>query len=148
MGQRFQITAAGLAARNTLRLEVAYCLYGHEINETTNPWEAGLGWIVKLSKGEFIGQEALVKLKEKGRHRRLVGFEMVDRGIARDHFPVSIDSERVAEVTSGGFAPSLNKSVGLVYLPVEYAQPGQQFQVDIRGKLLQAKVVETPFYNR
>ncbi len=148
VGQRFQITAAGLAARNTLRLEVAYCLYGHEINETTNPWEAGLGWIVKLSKGEFIGQEALVKLKEEGHHRRLVGFEMVDRGIARDHFPVSVGDQRVAEVTSGGFAPSLNKSVGLVYLPVEYAQPGQQFQVDIRGKLLQAKVVETPFYNR
>ena len=74
VGERFQITAAGLAARNTLRLEVAYCLYGHEINETTNPWEAGLGWIVKLSKEEFIGKEALVQLKKEGRRRRLVGF--------------------------------------------------------------------------
>ncbi len=148
VGQRFEITAAGLAARNTLRLEVAYCLYGHELNSTTTPWEAGLGWIVKLNKGEFIGKESLAVLKEEGHHRRLVGFEMVDRGIVRDHFPVSIDNKRVGEVTSGGFAPSLKKSVGLVYVPVECAQPGQLLQVDIRGKLLQARVVETPFYSR
>ncbi len=110
--------AAGLAARNTLRLEVSYCLYGHEIDETTTPWEAGLGWIVRMGKGKFIGHDTLEKLKEEGRQRKLAGFEMVERGIARDHYPVIVDGTEVGQVTSGSFAPSLKKSVGLVYLPI------------------------------
>jgi aminomethyltransferase len=148
VGKPFEIMAAGLAARNTLRLEVAYCLYGHEIDETTTPWEAGLGWIVRLGKGEFIGHDNLEKLKEEGKQRKLAGFEMVGRGIARDHYPVSVEGKEVGPVTSGSFAPSLQKSVGLVYLPVEYTQIGQPLEVEIRGKRVQAKVVETPFYTR
>ncbi|MCH7802795.1 MAG: glycine cleavage system aminomethyltransferase GcvT [Acidobacteria bacterium] len=148
VGKPFGIMAAGLAARNTLRLEVAYCLYGHEIDETTTPWEAGLGWIVRLGKGEFIGHDSLEKLKEEGKQRKLAGFEMVGRGIARDHYPVIVDGTEVGQVTSGSFAPSLKKSVGLVYLPIQYARIGQPLEVEIRGKRVQAKVVETPFYTR
>jgi len=148
VGKPFEIMAAGLAARNTLRLEVAYCLYGHEIDETTTPWEAGLGWIVRLGKGEFIGHDTLAKLKEEEKQRKLAGFEMVERGIARDHYPVWVDGNEVGQVTSGSFAPSLQKSVGLVYLPIQYAQIDQPLEVEIRGKRVQAKVVETPFYNR
>ena len=148
VGKPFEIMAAGLAARNTLRLEVAYCLYGHEIDETTTPWEAGLGWIVRLGKGKFIGHDTLEKLKEEGKQRKLAGFEMVERGIARDHYPVIVDGTEVGQVTSGSFAPSLKKSVGLVCLPIDNAQIGQPLEVEIRGKRVQAKVVETPFYNR
>ena len=148
VGKPFKIMAAGLAARNTLRLEVAYCLYGNELDETTTPWEAGLGWIVRLGKGEFIGHDTLEKLKEEGNQRKLAGFEMVERGIARDHYPVSVDGHEVGQVTSGSFAPSLQKSVGLVYLPIQYARIGQPLEVEIRGKQVQAKVVETPFYRR
>ena len=111
VGKPFEIRAAGLAARNTLRLEVSYCLYGHEIDETTTPWEAGLGWIVRLGKGKFIGHDTLEKLKEEGKQRKLAGFEMVERGIARDHYPVIVDGTEVGQVTSGSFAPSLKKSV-------------------------------------
>ena len=148
VGKPFEIMAAGLAARNTLRLEVSYCLYGHEIDATTTPWEAGLGWIVRLGKGKFIGHDTLEKLKGEGKQRKLAGFEMVERGIARDHFPVIVDGTEVGQVTSGSFAPSLKKSVGLVYLPIDNAQIGQPLEVEIRGKRVQAKVVETPFYHR
>ncbi len=148
VGKPFEITAAGLAARNTLRLEVAYCLYGNEIDETTTPWEAGLGWIVQLGKGDFIGHHTLEKLKEEEKKRQLAGFEMVERGIARDHYPVSVDGAEVGQVTSGSFAPSLQKSVGLIYLPIQYGKIGQPLQVEIRGKQVQAKVVKTPFYTR
>ena len=148
VGKPFEIMAAGLAARNTLRLEVAYCLYGHEIDETTTPWEAGLGWIVRLGKGEFIGQDTLEKLKKEGKQRKLAGFEIVERGIARDHYPVVVEGTEVGQVTSGSFAPSLKKSVGLVYLPIQYAQIGQPLEVEIRGKRVQARIVETPFYRR
>ncbi len=148
VGKPFEIMAAGLAARNTLRLEVGYCLYGHEIDETTTPWEAGLGWIVRLGKGEFIGHDTLENLKEEGQQRKLAGFEMVERGIARDHYPVLVDGTEVGPVTSGSFAPSLKKSVGLVYLPIEYTKIGQPLEVEIRGKRVQAKVVKTPFYKR
>ena len=147
-GKSLHITPAGLAARNTLRLEMSYSLYGHEIDRTTTPWEANLGWIVKLDKGDFIGREKLEHLKEQGIHRKLVGFEMVDRGIARDRYPVWVNGKRVGEVTSGSPAPSLQKNVGLVYLPIEYAQIDQVLEVEVRGKRIKAKVVKTPFYQR
>ena len=148
VGKPFGITPAGLAARNTLRLEMAYSLYGHEIDQTTNPWEANLAWIVKLEKGEFIGQAALERLKKAGPDRRLVGFEMVDRGIARDHYSVWVDGEKVSEVTSGSPAPSLGKHVGLTYLPIRYTEVEQLLEVEVRGKRLKAKVVSTPFHKK
>ena len=148
VGKPFEITPAGLAARNTLRLEMSYSLYGHEIDQTTTPWEANLAWIVKLDKGDFIGKEALGRLKKTGLDRRLVGFEMVDRGIARDHYPVWVDGERVSEVTSGSPAPSLGKHVGLAYLPIRYTEVDQPLEVEVRGKHLKAKVVPTPFYKK
>ncbi|MFQ5928896.1 MAG: glycine cleavage system aminomethyltransferase GcvT [Acidobacteriota bacterium] len=148
VGKAFEIMPAGLAARNTLRLEMRYPLYGNDIDDHTTPWEAGLGWIVKLGKGDFIGKETLEKQKEEGVQRKLVGFEMVDRGIARDHYPILIDGQRVGQVTSGSFAPSLQKSIGLTYLPIECSQIGQLLDVEIRRKLLKAKVAETPFYRK
>lgn len=147
-GAPFSIRPAGLAARNTLRLEVRYALYGNDIDETTTPWEAGLGWIVKMHKGDFIGREALEQQKQQGVVRKLVGFEMVDRGIPRDHFPVYVDGKPFGHVTSGSFSPSLQKGIGLTYLPVSGAETGTEFEIDRRGKRLRAKVVETPFYKR
>ena len=147
-GRTFGITPVGLAARNTLRLEVRYPLYGNDIDQTTNPWEAGLGWIVKLEDTDFVGKEALVGLKRQGVSRKLAGFELRDRGIARDHYPVFLNSERVGEVTSGSYAPSLGKSIGLTYMPAEYANPGQQIEIEVRSKRLRAEVVSGPFYQR
>jgi aminomethyltransferase len=148
VGEPFGITPAGLAARNTLRLEMAYSLYGHEIDQTTTPWEANLAWIVKLDKDNFLGKEALERLKKAGPDRKLVGFEMIGRGIARDHYPVWIDGEQISEVTSGSPAPSLGKHVGLAYLPIQYTEIDQLLEVEVRGKRIQAKVVPTPFYKR
>jgi aminomethyltransferase len=139
---------AGLAARNTLRLEMRYPLYGNDIDESSTPWEAGLGWIVKLNKGEFVGRSSLERQKETGPGRKLVGFELLDRGIARDHCPVMLAGQRIGQVTSGSYSPSLEKSIGLTYLPVDLSKPGTRFQVDVRGKLLEAQVVETPFYRK
>ncbi len=147
-GRSFGIKPVGLAARNTLRLEVRYPLYGNDIDQTTNPWEAGLGWIVKLGGADFVGKEALLALKQKGASRKLAGFELQDRGIARDHYPVFLHSERVGEVTSGSYAPSLGSSIGLAYLPAEDANPGQQIEIEVRSKRLRAAVVSGPFYQR
>jgi aminomethyltransferase len=146
-GQSLRVIPAGLAARNTLRLEVCYLLYGNDMDDHTTPWEAGLGWIVKLGKGDFLGKEALVKQKEKGIQRRLQGFEMVDRGIARDHFPVYLDEQPIGHVTSGSYSPSLEKSIGLTYLPVN-RDPESQLHVEIRGKRLTAKPVDIPFLKK
>ena len=147
-GESVGIVAAGLAARNTLRLEMCYALYGNDIDDQTTPWEAGLGWIVKLKKGDFVGRTALEEQKKRGLERKLVGFEMVDRGVARDHYPVSIEGHPVGEVRSGSFAPSLGKSVGLTYLPLTHTETGQTLEVEVRGKRLRARVVETPFYKK
>ena len=142
------VLPCGLAARNTLRLEAAMALYGHEIDETTTLLEANLGWITKLSKGDFIGREALAKQKEEGITRRLVSFEVTDRGIARDGQDIMIDGERVGVVTSGSPAPYLKKNIGMGYVPIEFAKEGQQIQIDIRGKLTGAQIVKSPFYKR
>ena len=142
------VLPCGLAARNTLRLEAALALYGHEIDETTTLLEANLGWICKLDKGEFIGREALARQKAEGVKRKLVGFEVTERGIARDDQDVMINGERVGKVTSGSPAPFLKKNIGFAYLPVEFASVGQQINIDVRGKLVGAQVVKTPFYKR
>jgi len=142
------VLPCGLAARNTLRLESGMCLYGHEITEETNLLEANLGWITKLNKGDFTGREALQKQKEAGLKRKLVGFEVTDRGIARDEQDVVVDGQRVGKVTSGSPAPFLKKNIGMAYVPVEFAKPGQEIQIDVRGKLLNAQLVPLPFYKR
>src|SRR6185436_13647611 len=147
-GSEDGVLPCGLAARNTLRLEAGMCLYGHEIDETTTLLEANLGWICKLNKGDFIGRERLAKQKEEGVKRKLVGFEMTDRGIARDGQEVLIEGQRVGQVTSGSPAPFLKKNIGMAYVPVEYATIGQQIQIDVRGRLVGAQVVKTPFYKR
>ncbi len=138
----------GLAARNTLRLEAAYRLYGHDMDQTTTPLEAGLGWVVKLAKGHFIGRDALMKQKEEGLKRKLAGFEVLGRAPARDGYPVVIGDRQVGVVTSGSPAPFLKKNIGLAYLPTEHAAVGTEFFVVIRGRNVPARVVETPFYKR
>jgi aminomethyltransferase len=142
------VLPCGLAARNTLRLEAGMALYGHEIDETTTLLEANLGWICKLDKGDFIGREVLARQKADGVQRKLVGFEVIERGIARDDQEVVIDEERVGKVTSGSPAPFLKKNIGFAYVPVEYGSVGQQIQIDVRGRLVCAQLVKTPFYKR
>lgn len=144
-GASADICPAGLACRNSLRLEMKYPLYGNDIDDTTTPYEAGLGWIVKLGTG-FIGEDILETQKREGVSRRLAGFQMVDPGIARDGFPIYLDGNPVAQATSGGFSPSLGKSIGLAYLPVDRSSPGTAIEVEIRGKRRRAEVVKTPFY--
>ncbi len=147
-GEEGGILPAGLAARNTLRLESGMSLYGHELSDDITTLEAGLGWITKLQKGDFIGSDILTAKKENGLERKLVGFEMVDRGIARDDFDVYIDDKKVGYVTSGSPAPFLKKNIGLAFLPTEFANIGQEIKIDVRGKHLAAQVVQTPFYKR
>lgn len=142
------ILPCGLAARNTLRLEAGMALYGHEIDESTTLLEANLGWICKLNKGNFNGREALAQQKEHGIRRRLIGFEMTERGIARDDQDVLINDARVGKVTSGSPAPFLKKNIGMAYVPVEFANEGQSIQIDVRGRLVGAQIVKTPFYKR
>ena len=124
------------------------CLYGHEIDENTTLLEANLGWIAKLNKTDFIGREALAKQKEAGIKRKLVGFEVTDRGIARDGQDILIDRQCVGRVTSGSPAPFLKKNIGMAYVPVDFADAGQRIQIDVRGKLLAAEIVPLPFYKR
>jgi aminomethyltransferase len=142
------VLPCGLAARNTLRLEAGMALYGHEIDETTNLLEANLGWICKLDKGDFIGREKLALAKEAGLKRRLVGFEVMERGIARDEQEVVIDGQRAGRVTSGSPAPYLKKNIGFAYVPISNAAVGQEIQIDVRGRLVGAQIVKTPFYKR
>ncbi len=147
-GEPFGILPCGLAARNTLRLESAMSLYGHEISDEIMPLEANLGWICKLNKENFIGKDALVKLKADGLTRKLVGFEVTDKGIARDGFDVYINDEKVGYVTSGSPAPFLKKNIGLAFVPAEFAILGQEIKIDVRGRMLSAEIVPTPFYKR
>ena len=147
-GQPLGLKPAGLAARNTLRLEAKLMLYGNDIDETTTVLEADLGWICKLQKGDFVGRDVLLKQREYGIPRLLVGFEMADRGIARDHYPVELNGQRVGVVASGSPAPFLKKNIGLTYLPTENTSAGTEFSVIIRDKAVKAQVVPTPFYRK
>ncbi len=142
------ILPCGLAARNTLRLESAMSLYGHELADDITPLEAGLGWITKLQKGPFNGRDALLAQKEKGLTRKLAGFEMTEPGIARDGCEVYVNGTKAGYVTSGSPAPYLKKNIGLAFLPPEFAITGQEIKIDVRGKQLAAVVVPTPFYKR
>jgi aminomethyltransferase len=149
-GREAGLVPAGLGARDTLRLEAKMCLYGNDMDETTTLIEAGLGWIVSLdeTKGDFVGRGVLEAQKKEGAARKLVGFEMVDRGIARHGYPVYVGDEPAGSVTSGSYAPFLQKNIGLCYLPAARAAVGTPFHVDIRGRKVAARVVPTPFYKR
>ena len=138
----------GLGARDTLRLEACLRLYGNDMDETTTLLEAGLGWLVKAEKGDFIGREALVRQKRDGLERRLAGFEMIDRGVARHGYPVAVNGKVVGQVTSGTYAPFLRRNLGLAYLPAGIATRGAEFDIIIRAKPVRARVVRTPFYRR
>jgi aminomethyltransferase len=138
----------GLGARNTLRLEAAMCLYGHEIDDTTTVLDANLGWICKLDKGEFLGRDVLLKQRERGLERILVGFEVLDRLIARDGCPVFHNGTQVGRVTSGSPAPFLRKNIGMAYVPVALSAPGTEIQIGIRSSQAPARIVATPFYKR
>jgi aminomethyltransferase len=140
---------AGLGARDTLRLEARLSLYGNDIDETTNPLEAGLGWVVKLDKPDFLGKAALVDIKAKGLSRKLVGFEVTGRGIARHGYPLlDASGKTVGICTSGSPGPTVGKNIGLGYLPTELSAIGSTFVVDCRGRPAEAVVVKTPFYKR
>jgi aminomethyltransferase len=147
-GKPFGLQPIGLAARNTLRLEAKLLLYGNDMDETTTILEAGLGWICKLDKGEFIGRDELTRQSRSGVQRILVGFEMIERGIARDHYPVEIDGRRIGTVTSGSPAPFLKKNIGLAYLPSDRKAVGTELSIVIREKPVKAQVVQTPFYRK
>ncbi len=147
-GEADGILPCGLAARNTLRLEAGMSLYGHELSDDITPLEGGIGWIVKLKKGEFTGSDVLARQKEHGLERRIAGFEMIEPGIARDGCEVYADGAKVGTVTSGSPAPYLKKNIGLALLSTGFANIGQEVRIDVRGKQLAAKVIETPFYKR
>lgn len=147
-GAAFGIKPIGLAARDTLRLEMGFCLYGNDINDTTSPLEAGLGWITKFTK-DFTNSEALKKQKEEGVTRKLVGFELTERGIPRHDYEITDkDGNVIGIVTSGTMAPSLNKGIGLGYVPAEYAAEGSQIFIRIRKNDIPAQVVKLPFYKK
>jgi aminomethyltransferase len=147
-GAPLGLVPCGLGARDTLRLEASMRLYGNDIDDTTTPLEADLGWIVGWSKAGFVGADALRRQKAEGVRRKLVGFEMVDRGIARHGYPAYIGREPAGAVTSGTQTPYLKKAIGMAYLPVEHTAPGAEFDVDIRGRRARAAVVAMPFYKR
>ena len=142
------LVPAGLAARDSLRLEAGMALYGHEIDRTTTPYEAGLGWVVKLKKGDFLGREVLLEQKRHGTERRLIGFEIQGRGIARQGHSLLHDGEEVGKVTSGGWSPSFEKAIGTAYVPIQLAAAGTALDVAIRRRRLAAIVVDLPFYRR
>jgi aminomethyltransferase len=143
-----KIAPCGLGARDSLRLEMAYRLYGSDMDDERTPLEAGLAWVVKLDKGDFVGRDALLRQKEQGLTRKLVGFQLVEPGIARHGYPVLQDGKKVGEVTSGTKSPSLGTSIGLAYVPPALAAEGSAFAVEIRGKPVAAQAVKTPFYAR
>ncbi|HSN86120.1 MAG TPA: glycine cleavage system aminomethyltransferase GcvT [Thermoanaerobaculia bacterium] len=142
------VKPCGLGARDTLRLEAKMALYGNDIDQTTTPLEADLGWIVKLDTGDFAGRDVLAREKAEGTRRKLVGFEMVDRGIARHGYPIVDGGQEIGVVTSGTHSPTLKKAIGLAYLPLDKCAQGTEFMVLIRGKETRARVVPTPFYKR
>ncbi len=147
-GESAKMIPCGLGARNTLRLEAGMCLYGHEIDDTTTPWEAGLGWICKMEKAPFLGSEVLAQQKQTGLPRKLVGFEMLDKRIGRDGYPVLIAGRETGRVTSGCPAPFLKKNIGMAYVPPQSSAVGTDIEISIRGQAAAARIVPLPFYKR
>ena len=147
-GNEDGLKPCGLGARDTLRLEAGLCLYGHEIDETTNPLEAGLGWITKLKKPDFIGKAALLELKKAGVPRKLVGFKMLERAIPRQGYALLSDGVPVGTCVSGTMSPTLGYGIGTGYVPEVLKNPGTRIEVDIRGKQAAAEVVKLPFYTQ
>jgi aminomethyltransferase len=148
-GQECGLQPIGLGARDTLRLESRMPLYGQELSDTISPYEAGVGWAVKLKKGEFVGRDAMAKVKEEGPRRKAVGFHMVERsGAPRTHYPVGVGGKVIGEVTSGAFSPTLGENIGLALIDPAYAGEGKPLQVEIRGKWTNAEQVKMPFYKR
>jgi aminomethyltransferase len=147
-GKEFDIEPIGLGARDTLRLEMKFCLYGNDIDHTTLPIEAGLGWITKLDKGDFIGREPIAKMKAAGISRTLVGFEVEGRAIARHGYPILKDGRQIGHVTSGTFSPSLEKAIGLGFVEIAHSMIGAEISIDARGRTAAARIVKTPFYKR
>jgi aminomethyltransferase len=147
-GDAVGLRPAGLGARDTLRLEAGLMLYGQDIDETTSPLEAPLGWTVKFDKGTFIGRDALLRQRTEGVTRRLVGFEATGQAIPRQHYPISTNGRRLGEVTSGTFAPFLRRPLGMGYVPVAFSAVGAHLGVEVRGNIVPARVVRLPFYRR
>lgn len=147
-GKAEGLIPAGLGARNTLRLEAGYALYGHELDEQTTLLEANLGWITKLEKGDFLGRDVLLRQRVQGTPKTLIGFEMIDRAPARDGYAVWINGKKAGTVTSGSPAPYLRKNIGMAYVPPEGAEVGSEIQIEIRGRMAPARVVSLPFYKR
>ncbi len=148
VGEPHGLQPVGLGARDTLRLEARLMLYGNDITEQTHPFEAGLGWVVKLDAGDFIGRDALKAIKAAGLERRLVGLEMTGRGIARHGYPILSGGKPVGEVTSGSPGPTVGRNIGLGYVPKALSKVGTALGIEIRGKVVDAVVVPTPFYKR
>jgi aminomethyltransferase len=145
-GAAVGIAPIGLGARDTLRLEMRYALYGNDIDETTNPLEAGLGWVVKPAKGDFVGRAAIEKMRAAGIPRKLVGFEMVDRAVARHGYRILKDGRPVGVVTSGSYGPSVDRCIGVGYVETPLSAVGAEIQVEVRGAAPAARVVKTPFH--
>src|SRR5579859_2322200 len=147
-GKARGLLPAGLGARDTLRIEAGYCLYGHELNEQSNPLEARLGWTVKFDKGNFIGRDALLKIKEQGLERKLIGVELVDRGVCRVGHVIYENEHPIGSLTSGAPSPTLHKNIGMGYVVTAYAVAGKTVDIDIRGRRVAAQIVALPFYKR
>ena len=147
-GQAYELLPVGLGARDTLRLEARYLLYGQDMDETTNPFDVGLGWITKLDKGAFLGRDALMRLKASGVQRRMVGFIMQERGIPRAHYQVLQDSQVIGAVTSGTMSPTLGQAIGTALVRSTSVKSGSIVAIDIRHKAVPAQVVPSPFVPR
>ena len=147
-GRSADVVPCGLGARDTLRLEAAMRLYGNDIDESTSVLEAGLGWTIGWKKGDFIGRDRLLEQKERGTVRKLAGFEMIDRAIARQGYPVVSGGRQVGVVTSGTQTPFLKKAVGMAYVPTELHAVGTEIDIDVRGRVAKARIVPLPFYKR
>lgn len=148
-GRPFNVMPIGLGARDTLRTEMKYSLYGHEIDDTTNPYAAGLGWVIKPSAKNFISKEKILSEKEKGLSQKLIGFKMLEKGIPRQGYPIfSFDNRESGKVTSGTHSPTLDEPIGIAYVSTELSNDGTEFYVDIRGRKVKAKVCKTPFVTK
>ncbi len=146
-GKKYGLKPVGLGARDTLRIEVGYPLYGNEIDEKTNPVEAGLSWVVDMEK-DFIGKEALKSYVNGITARRLIGFETIEKAVPRSHYDIFSGGNKIGYVTSGTLSPVLNRGIGLGYVPAEISRPGSSVDISIRGKMVRAEIVKKPFYTK